>query len=102
MPVGKRIGNLRLRCQAADKRHRASGLEAYEKDAREIHVLLREAWEQAIAEVLLNDVVARYRPSIETQKLRNLHDISKTDCETVEAANDRVCALDTRSRSPSA
>jgi hypothetical protein len=37
---------------------------AYEREGREIYGLLREAWEQAVSEVLLNDVVERYRPSI--------------------------------------
>jgi len=48
--------------------------------------MLREAWEQAVSEVLLNEVVERYRPSIETQRLRHLHDITETDCKTVEDA----------------
>jgi metallophosphoesterase superfamily enzyme len=36
--------------------------------------------------VLLNDVVERYRPSIETQKLRHLDDITHGDIEIVEVA----------------
>jgi hypothetical protein len=46
---------------------------------------MREAWEQAITEVLLNDVVERYRVSIETQKVRFLHDITEADCKVVES-----------------
>ena len=57
--------------------------EAYESSAREIYGFLREAWERAITEVLLYDVVERYRPSIETKKLRFLHDITKKKTATL-------------------
>ena len=46
---------------------------------------MREAWEQAAGEVLLNNVVERYRPNIETQRLKHLHDITEEDCKTVES-----------------
>jgi hypothetical protein len=85
-PVKERIGKLRVRWQTADKLQRTSGSEAYESAAREMYGLLRETWEKAVSEVLLNDVVERYRPSIETQKLRPLHDITEGDTEIVERA----------------
>ena len=85
-PVKDRIGKLRVRWQAAEKLHRTSGAEAYESATREMYGLIREAWEKAVSEVLLNDVVERYRPSIETQKLRHLHDITAADTEFVENA----------------
>jgi energy-coupling factor transporter ATP-binding protein EcfA2 len=84
MGVKDRIGTLRNRWQAAEKLYRTDGAEAYEKEAREIYGLLREAWEQAVSEVLLNGVVERYRHSIETQKVRHLHDITEEDCKAVE------------------
>jgi len=77
---------LRKQWQAADKLFRTSTPDAYEKDARDIYGQLREAWEQAAGEILLNNVVERYRPSIETQRLKNLHDITEEDCKTVEKA----------------
>ena len=83
MNVKDRIGKLRERWQAAEKTFRTSGAEAYERDARDIYGLLREAWEQAVSEVLLNGVVERYRHSIETQRVRHLHDISEQDCTAV-------------------
>jgi hypothetical protein len=86
MRVRERIGVLRARQQAADKAFRTAGQDAYEREGREIFRLLREAWEQAIGEVLLNDVLERYRPSIETKKVRSLHDITEDDCKAVEAA----------------
>ena len=82
--VKERIGKLRMLWQSAEKVYRTSGEEQYETAAREIYGFLREAWERAITEILLNDVVERYRPSIETKKLRFLHDVTKEDCETVE------------------
>lgn len=86
MGTKERIGTLRTRWQAAEKLYRTSGVTDYEAQARDTYGLMREAWEQAIAEVLLNDVVERYRHSIETQKLRYLHDITEDDCRTVEEA----------------
>ena len=86
MNIKERIGVLRNRWQAAEKLSRTSSPEAYEAEARSIYGLMREAWEQATSEVLLNDVVQRYRPSIETQKVRFLHDITEEDCKTVEGA----------------
>ena len=86
MSTKKRIGVLRNRWQGAEKIARTAGKEAYEREAREIYGLLRETWEQALSEVLLADVVARYRPSIETKKARVLHDITKEDCAVLDDA----------------
>lgn len=84
MSTTDRIGRLRSRWQSAEKLFRtARG--SYEPDARDIYGLLREAWERATTEVLLNDVVERYRHSIETQKVRYLHDITEDDYKTLEA-----------------
>lgn len=84
MGVKDRIGKLRDLWQAADTLLRTSGSAAYEKEARELYALTREAWEQGVAEVLLNDVVEPYRASIETKKVRELHDITEEDCRMVE------------------
>jgi hypothetical protein len=84
MGVNQRIGVLRNRWQALDKLSRTGGATAYESAAREMYRLVRQTWEQAVSEVLLNDVVQRYRPSIETQRVRHLHDITQTDRDTVE------------------
>jgi hypothetical protein len=84
MSTKDRIGKLRDRWQASNKLFRtARG--SYEADARDIFGLLREAWERATTEVLLNDVVERFRHSIETQKARVLHDITEEDYRTLEA-----------------
>jgi energy-coupling factor transporter ATP-binding protein EcfA2 len=44
--------------------------EAYAGAVRELYGKLREAWERAIEEVVLNDVIQRFRPSVETTRLR--------------------------------
>jgi hypothetical protein len=84
MATKNRIGVLRNRWQAAAKIAPEPGKDAYERDAREIYRLLRETWEQALSEVLLADVVARYRFSIETKRARVLHDITKEDCDALD------------------
>lgn len=84
MGTKQRIGVLRNRWQAADKIFRTQGLHEFEAVAPELYRLLRQAWEHAIGEVLLNDVIERYRHSIETQKVRSLHDITQSDCDIVE------------------
>ncbi len=84
MSTKERIGKLRVRQQSLEKIQKTAGQEVYESTVREIYGLLREAWERAISEVLLNDVVERYRPSIQTQRLRFLHDITQADLDVVD------------------
>jgi hypothetical protein len=84
MRVKECLGVLRARWQNAEKLFRTDGPDAYERDAREVYALLREAWEKAVEEVLLNDVVERFRRSIETKRVRQLHDITKDDCDALE------------------
>jgi len=84
MGVKDRLGRLRELWQAAEKVFRTSGSSVYERDAREIYALARETWEQAVSEVLLNDVVEPYRTTIETKKVNKLHDISKEDYTALE------------------
>lgn len=72
--------------QAADKLSRDGYQDAYEKDAKYLYGLLREAWERALEEVLLGGVVERYRPSIQTQQVAQIADITVEDCKTIETA----------------
>ncbi|TVR75553.1 MAG: ATP-binding protein, partial [Sphaerobacteraceae bacterium] len=50
---------------------------------------LREAWERAIEEVLLANVVQRFRKSIQTQQIKSLAKIEESDCQTIERAMTR-------------
>ncbi len=86
LPIKKKIGNLKNDWQAADKLSRDGHQDAYEKDAKYLYGLLREAWERALEEVLLGGVVERYRPSIQTQQVAQIADITLEDCKTVETA----------------
>ena len=84
LKVSKRIGYLKKRWQDANKLYRDGHLGAYERDAREIYGYLREAWERGLEEVLLNGVVERYRPTVETQRVSPISDITLEDCTEVE------------------
>jgi hypothetical protein len=85
MKVGERIGVLKNLWQGAEKLHRTAPRERYEQEAMFIYGRLREAWERALEEVMLNGVVERYRRSIQTQQVRHLSDITVQDCEALEA-----------------
>jgi energy-coupling factor transporter ATP-binding protein EcfA2 len=86
LPVRKRIGYLKNCWQAADKLSRDGHRDAYEKEAKYLYGLLREAWERALEEVLLGGVVERYRPGVQTQQIAQIADITADDCKAVEIA----------------
>lgn len=86
LPIKKKIGYLKNGWQCADKLFREGHQDAYEKEAKYLYGLLREAWERALEEVLLGGVVERYRPSIQTRQVAQIADISAEDCKTVETA----------------
>jgi energy-coupling factor transporter ATP-binding protein EcfA2 len=86
LPVKKKIGFLKNEWQAADKLFRDGQQVAYEKEAKYLYGLLREAWERALEEVLLAGVVERYRPGVQTQHVATIADITPEDCRTLDAA----------------
>jgi energy-coupling factor transporter ATP-binding protein EcfA2 len=86
MPVSKKIGHLKNERQAADKLSRAGHQAAYEKEAKYLYGLLREAWERALEEVLLRGIVERFRPGVQTQHIGSIADITAEDCRTLDAA----------------
>jgi energy-coupling factor transporter ATP-binding protein EcfA2 len=86
LPVKKKIGYLKNCWQTTDKLWRDDHKDAYEREAKHLYGLLREAWERALEEVLLGGVVERYRPSVESQRLAQIADITADDCTTVDAA----------------
>lgn len=83
MKVRRRIGQLKSWLQAAETIHRRQGSEAYESEARRIYGRLRDTWECAVEEVLLNGVVARFDHAIHTQQLNGLADITDDDIRTI-------------------
>jgi energy-coupling factor transporter ATP-binding protein EcfA2 len=86
LPVKKKIAYLNNCWQATDKLSRDGHQDAYEKEAKYLYGLLREAWERALEEVLLGGVVERYRPGVQTQQIAQIADISAEDCKAVETA----------------
>lgn len=86
LSVKKKIGYLKNGWQVADKLSRDGHQDAYEKDAKYLYGLLREAWERALEEVLLGGVVERFRPGVQTQQIAHIADISDEDCKAIETA----------------
>lgn len=86
LPVKKKIGFLKNDWQAADRLLREGHQLAYEKDAKYLYGLLREAWERAVEEVLLGGIVERFRPGVQTQHIGSIADITPQDCQTVDTA----------------
>ena len=82
----KKIGYLKNEWQAADKHFRDGHQAAYEKEAKYLYGLLREAWERALEEVLPGGIVERFRPSVQTQHIGTIADITAEDCGTFDAA----------------
>ena len=89
MPVKSRIGALKAQWQQAEKLHRTEGPVVYEALAKELYGRLRETWERAVEEVLLNGAVLRFRRGIETQRLDKVADITATDIQTIEVAMEK-------------
>lgn len=84
MRVKDKIGYLKNRWQTVDKYNRNGERDIYEREAKELYGLLREAWERGVEEVLLSGIVERFRPSVETQRLAPLSDINDEDCKAVK------------------
>jgi hypothetical protein len=93
MPVKKKMGYLRNEWQAADKVFRDGDQAAYEKEAKHLYGLLREAWERALEEVLLCGIVERFRPGVQTQHIETIADITADDCRVLDAAMTKCSKL---------
>lgn len=84
MRVNKRIGVLRNELQVAGTVLRKGDRATYEQKAEWIYERLRQSWERAVEEVLLNEVVVRFGDGVSTKPLRKLTDITDADVQTVE------------------
>ena len=75
MNVKSRISALRNTLQKVtseyNKRETSDDIQKYSRDTELWCTDLRKTWERGIEEKLFNGAVERYRPSIETQKLKN-------------------------------
>jgi hypothetical protein len=68
LPTKKKIGHLKNEWQAADKLFRQGNQDAYEKEAKYLYGLLREAWERGLEEILLGGIVERFRQTLKPNK----------------------------------
>jgi len=84
MRVSKRVGLLRSELQAAASVLHKGDRAAYEQKAEWIYDRLRQSWERAVEEVLLNEVVVRFGDGVSTQRLRALVDITDVDVQCVD------------------
>jgi AAA domain len=85
MSVSKRLGVLRSELQTAGAILRKGDRTAYEQKAEWIYKRLRQTWERAVEEVLLNRVLVRFGDAVETQRLKAVTDITDMDVQTVES-----------------
>ena len=76
----KRIKSLNSLLDTAEQKYKKEGAKAYEPLALQICQKMRQTIERAIEEVLLIDIVQRYRRNIHAQKVRKLEKIKKEDC----------------------
>ncbi len=77
-----RIKYLRNLHQEADKLYKTEDMERYEGRIRFGYGRLRDSWERMVEEVLLGDVVQRFRRGIETQRLRQVS-VDDSDVKTI-------------------
>ena len=86
MSTKRKLGYLKKELQDAEKLFREGHVATYEREAKILYGLLRETWERAIEEVLLSNIVERFRPSVQTQHISTITDICLEDCKTLESA----------------
>ncbi len=84
MRTRARVRQLRAEAQEARATWTRGQLETYEYKVHRFYGRLRECWERAVEEVLLNEAVVRFRRGVETQRLRRARDISDDDIEVIE------------------
>jgi len=67
--ASKRIGALKALQQAIAKLHKNGEQQEHHRQTVDAYFRLRMAWERAIEEVLLREVILRFRKGVETQRL---------------------------------
>jgi energy-coupling factor transporter ATP-binding protein EcfA2 len=82
--VKERVGWLRTALQESEAALRKQGRAAYEEKTSYVYKRMRETWERTVEELLLNRVVERFRPGVETQRLREVVDVKQDDVDRVD------------------
>ncbi|MFA4824792.1 MAG: AAA family ATPase [Methanoregula sp.] len=105
MNTSARVKFLRAKHQVIAKIHRDGDEVEFRKQTKEAYSLLRSAWERGVEEVLLRQVVLRFRQSIETQRLRDVF-VDDSDhiqikqainkCSKITEAHDTAMAIGIR------
>ena len=85
MSIKALVGELKERHQGCAATHGAGDVESYEGQLANTFGLLREAWERAVEELLLNGTVMRFDHRVQTQRLKHVHDITPEDLAQVDA-----------------
>lgn len=67
--ASKRIGALKAQQQAIAKLHKEGNEQEHHRQTIDAYFRLRMAWERAVEEVLLREVILRFRKGVETQRL---------------------------------
>ena len=67
--ASKRIGALRVQHQFIAKLHKEGEEQEYRKQTVDAYFRLRMTWERAVEEVLLREVILRFRKGVETKRL---------------------------------
>lgn len=78
-----RIGYLRELHQDIAKAHRDGDIPKYQEMTKSAYGFLRDTWEGAVEEVLLRQVVMRFRKGVETSRLREVN-VEDSDYSRVE------------------
>lgn len=67
--ASKRIGALKAQQQVIAKLHKEGNEQEHRRQTVDAYFRLRMAWERAVEEVLLREVILRFRKGVETQRL---------------------------------
>jgi len=89
LPVNRRVSYLKGQHQKLTKTNKDGLLDEYRVGAEHVYGLLRETWERAIEEVLLNEAVLRFGREIHTQRLKKALDFSPDDYTAIDDGMDR-------------
>lgn len=89
LAVGKRIGYLRDMLQRLKKLENEGAADAYQGGVGRLYGLLRETWERAVEEVLLDGAIQRFGREVQTLRLKKVLDYSKEDYESLEQGIER-------------
>lgn len=84
LKVTDRVKLLNERCAEARKLWKANDREAYDDQAKRTLQMLREAWERAVEEVVLNETVQRFGRQVRTLNLPGVVKLTTDDVATIE------------------